>query len=337
MSQIHRNSSIDSIRAFLIIYIITIIHGCYWLGLAQGEIRSFLLFEMTGIFIVTGYSFALFCKNTHFTLSLKSYCKYALARSTRILVPYIAYAFFCCLFILYVEPSKNVWEALISWLNPVTHGKGYSSHLLSAHLWFILPFLAITLALPFVLIIRIPPRYIPIFAIVLCLLISYLNNTLFSKAITPLYYFFWAWVGYQIASGCALQKKQYAFLLLLFLTTLCAASIFFNADLNMQSNKFPPNSTFFIFNSIWLCFFMLIFSYLPGNYITTLFQKPMLKVFITAGYSIYLWQGMGYSIAVLVSDIYNMNKLAVWFVAIVLSTLLGKLFSPLEKIKIKLT
>ena len=63
-------------------------------------------------------------------------------------------------------------------------------------------------------------------------------------------------------------------------------------------------------------------------------RLPMLQPFIKSGYSIYLWQGVGYSLAAYAGGELDANIYVIWIVAIALTIALGLLFSPLERIRL---
>jgi fucose 4-O-acetylase-like acetyltransferase len=56
---INRNKGLDVARGLVMFYIITIIHGVYWLGIFESDLSSLLLFEMPLIFMISGYAYAI--------------------------------------------------------------------------------------------------------------------------------------------------------------------------------------------------------------------------------------------------------------------------------------
>lgn len=94
-----RVRNVDTARGMLILYIVFVIHGVFWLDLLPQLIASMLLFEMPSLFVVSGYSYYLYEKSRNSSgdneFSIKYYISFLISRCTRILVPYFIYATFC--------------------------------------------------------------------------------------------------------------------------------------------------------------------------------------------------------------------------------------------------
>ena len=336
-----RNKSIDIARAGLIFYIITIIHGIFWLNIIPQTYGSLLLFEMPLIFVISGYAYALFEKKSGFVLNIKNYISFVISRGSRILIPYLVYVI-CCSFIVMLLDNKespaDIIAILLDWLNPVSFGRGYSFEMLNLHLWFIKPFLMVTFLLPIVT--KFYPLRTPIWltGIGLCIIISTMSvdqEGLFTL-ITAIFYLFWAYLGYILTSHLKIKRIQCIVLSLLGIFVLVLSEFFLPVTLNMQSNKFPPNWLFFVFSSIWLSLFLLVFSGINHRKIEFLASSTCFKPFIANGYSIYLWQGMGYTAANVIGSKINLSIFFVWLLATVITVLLGIIFGPLERIRLRL-
>jgi fucose 4-O-acetylase-like acetyltransferase len=195
----NRNKGLDVARGMVMFYIITIIHGVYWLGIFESNFSSLLLFEMPLIFMISGYAYAITVKRKHIR-DLYDYFEYAQSRVIRIYIPYLAYAFVCALIVILIQEMDNTVDTVLSWINPVTRGKGHSWSALTWHLWFIPPFLIVTLCLPMVNFAWV--KKIPLwFSFLLLFIFLYLANTVVgSKLSTPLFYFFWAYLGFKLGS-----------------------------------------------------------------------------------------------------------------------------------------
>ena len=72
-----------------------------------------------------------------------------------------------------------------------------------------------------------------------------------------------------------------------------------------------------------------------AKWIEGLAQAPWLAPFIRSGYSIYLWQGLGYTVASLIGRPNHWNVFAIWIAAIALTVALGMLASPLERLRLR--
>ena len=107
-----------------------------------------------------------------------------------------------------------------------------------------------------------------------------------------------------------------------------------SVTLDMQHNKFPPNAVFFLFSCAWMAAMLIGARLTRETQRTRLAQSPLVKPFMSAGYSIYLWQGVGYSLAAYAGGELGANVYVIWIAAIALTIALGLLFAPLERIRL---
>jgi fucose 4-O-acetylase-like acetyltransferase len=346
-----RTASVDVARGALMLYIVSIIHGLFWFGWLSESVRSAFLFEIPCLFIVSGYAYFLY-ENAPGRLSplqgFSTYLSFLAARCSRILVPYFAYAIVCLTICIFLRGSQGMAECSIgnivfAWLNPMIAGLGYSMGTLSLHLWFIAPFLAVTAALPFLTKIRLPTR-IPLwgFMIGFSLVIHFLSLTQFpgSGFLQSIVNFsIWAIFGFHAARQAGKLGYRDYLPVFFFASFILLASRLIHPEpfsLNMTKNKFPPNFAFFIFNCAWVSLLLMLSTLLDSRWIIKLSNAIWLKPFITSGYSIYLWQGVGYTAGIHLGRVLGLPISIVWVVAIVLSTMLGMLAAPLERIRIRL-
>ncbi|MEM8612831.1 MAG: acyltransferase family protein [Cyanobacteria bacterium P01_H01_bin.105] len=325
-----RNKNIDIVRGLLMLYIVAGIHGIFWLDLLPRPYSTLLLFEMPLIFLVSGYSFGLFSSNTGFKLSLSGYFKYSVSRLTRVLVPYYGYSAVCAVVVIAQTKGANYTGVLLDWMNPFIHGKVDPFGLLTSHLWFIPPFIIITLALPFLSSIKLPVWLV---AIPLCFLVAVFGNHVDSRIVNAVFYLYWTWIGYKLAIGTKSEPKLLIAVIALGTIALILAEYFFDVTIDMQSNKLPPNLLFFTFSSIWVSLFLLISTFIKSNQLSFLEKSKVLQPFIARGYSIYLWQGFGYILAINIGEFLRLPTYLSWIIAIALTILFGIMFSPLEKIR----
>ncbi|MDB5966622.1 MAG: hypothetical protein JWQ72_3122, partial [Polaromonas sp.] len=142
-------AAVDVARGLLMLYIVLVIHGLFWLKLLPEAISSLLLFEMPAIFLLSGYAYYLAghdAKAGDRRQQLLRYPRYLQSRMTRILVPYLVYAAVCAA----ISSAVAVRTAMaphdfgaiaLSWLNPFTYGRYYSAGMLNWQLWFVPTFL----------------------------------------------------------------------------------------------------------------------------------------------------------------------------------------------------
>jgi hypothetical protein len=349
-----RDNRIDIFRGLTIVYIVAFIHPTYWLGnFIQNEIiRSLFLFEMPAIFIISGASYFLYSQKRD--LNIGSIIQNVVDKWTRIYIPFFAYitAVFA-LFLLRAFHNKslnldsNLLTTFLDFINPFTFGSGLTSgHLLSA-LWFVGPYLIISASMPlFEFVSKVVPNRqtsnLPIlFGIGFAntLIVQFvLNGYLSDVPSHALYYFFWAFAGFELANN---RNYKLAHVITTFLMSIAAFALCalidgnhnINSPWNMQANKFPPTIFFYLFNWLWICIILTILHVLRSRIPRTTEIPGILAPFCRYGYSIYLWQGFGYFFAAHIGRKFSLPSLFVATIAVVSSVALGKLFSPIEGIR----
>jgi fucose 4-O-acetylase-like acetyltransferase len=326
-----RDVSLDVARGVLMAYMVIVIHGVFWLALLPQAPASILLFEMPPIFMITGAA--------HFLAEREKptpYVTYLLKRSSRILIPYWAYALVCAAITLALgaEPIAT----LLDWLNPVTAGARHSTITLNWHLWFVPLFLGVTALMPFITRVKInaPLWLLAIGAAFVTHAADLLDTTPVGAIQMIVFYALWAGFGFALAADPERFKpRDYAIVLALSLAALLVLAFTSPASLNMQANKFPPTAIFFVFSCVWMSVFLLILPRLNRAWIASLARSPLIKPFMIAGYSIYLWQGLGYTAALTLGRWANLNAFIVWPIAVAITVALGALASPLERIRLR--
>jgi peptidoglycan/LPS O-acetylase OafA/YrhL len=107
-----------------------------------------------------------------------------------------------------------------------------------------------------------------------------------------------------------------------------------SVTLDMQQNKFPPNALFFLFSCAWMALLLIAARFVTPAQSAALGLSPLVRPFMSAGYSIYLWQGVGYSLAAYFGGELGLNVYVIWIAAIALTIALGMVFAPLERIRL---
>ena len=341
----NRNTRVDVARGFLMLYIIAVIHGIYWLQLIGGSARSILLFEMPCIFFLSGYSYSLAQAAGVQINSVRRYCEYLLQRAVRILVPYWFYAI-ACLCVLFVKGDPQQFgtpelklSALTSWLNPLSYGRNYSMGELRGHLWFIPPFLAVTSLLPLVskLSFRTAPPTLMLVAFFCA--IAWADYFFSDMARTILTYGIWALIGYvankKMVDSSEVDPRWGAAILLLCISALSLNWYFNLGTMDMQSNKFPPNATFFLFSVAWMLVIMFAAPSVSDALVARLSKSRILQPFIKSGYSLYLWQGLGYTIAGYLGAKFALPSVGIWAIAVIATVGMGMLAAPMESFRLR--
>lgn len=340
-----RDIGLDAARGALMAYIVIIIHGTFWLSVIPPGVGGWLLFEMPPVFIITGAAFYLgeIAKGRS-----TPYPKFLWRRAVRILVPYFAYALVCAAIVLALRAQQDglslqtIWAAVWAWINPLTRGGGHTMFMMSWHLWFVPPFLLVTALLPFIAP-RGAPRWLRPWMLALIGFIVVLGahqitfpqNEMVQEAIS---YGLWAIFGVLIAAEPGRYKtREYALVLVLAALGLAIGGIALagRVTLDMQLNKFPPNAVFFLFCCVWVMFWLITLRALGNVRVDKLAHLPVLKPFMSAGYSIYLWQGLGYSAAAALGRPLHWSPYAIWPLAIAITIVLGLIAAPLERIRVR--
>jgi peptidoglycan/LPS O-acetylase OafA/YrhL len=327
---------LDVARGALMAYIVIVIHGVFWLGLLPQPWSTALLFEMPPIFAITGAAY--FYAERGNVLTPASYATYLARRLVRILAPYFAYVLVAAGVVLALNVSDDPAAALWSWLNPNTRGAGHTTLMLSWHLWFVPPFLAVTALLPFLT--RIPAPNLPLwawalFGAAIVYAAALLDPTRYHWQ-TIAFYALWAVFGFGLAAAPKRHRaRSFVLPLILALAAMIALRLWLpGATLNMQTNKFPPNLMFYAFSCAWMAVLLCLALCVSDNVVERLAASPLLKPFIASGYSIYLWQGLGYSAAAYLLRPLGISPWLIWPLAVALTVLLGLIAAPLERLRI---
>ncbi|MEQ1812466.1 MAG: acyltransferase [Terricaulis sp.] len=343
-----RDVGLDLARGLLMAWIVIVIHGTFWLGVIPRGPGAWLLFEMPPIFVITGAAYFLGEGSKQGRLQPANYFDFLMRRGVRIYVPYLAYVFVAALIVTVVKwdgplTLEEIGARALSWLNPVTRGAGHTWKMLSWHLWFVAPFLIVTALMPLITTKRVPGFAKPwMLAVVAGLVALALARVTFVAPLDELiknavFYSFWAAFGFMLA---AMPKRwsitDYALVLMLAFAGMIGAAMLQPASvtLDMQHNKFPPNGMFFLFSCAWTAALLIGARLVTPAQSEALSRSPLVRPFMSAGYSIYLWQGVGYSLAAYFGGELGLNIYVIWIVAIALTIALGLLFAPLERIRL---
>jgi peptidoglycan/LPS O-acetylase OafA/YrhL len=344
-----RDVGLDLARGLLMAWIVIVIHGIFWLGIAPRGPGSWLLFEMPPIFLITGAAYFLGEGAKQRRLAPANYLDFLMRRGVRIYVPYLAYVLAAALIVTVVKwdgplSIEEIGARILSWLNPVTRGAGHTWKMLSWHLWFVAPFLIVTALMPLITTKRVPGFVKPwMLAAVAALAVLALSQVQFAAPLddqlikNTVFYAFWAAFGFMLA---AMPKRwsvrDYLQVLVFGAVGMFAADAALPAlvTLDMQDNKFPPNAIFFLFSCAWMALLLMAARGVGPEMSEVLARLPILQPFIKSGYSIYLWQGVGYSLAAYAGGELGANIYVIWIAAIALTIALGLLFAPLERIRL---
>lgn len=334
---------LDVARGLLMAYVVVVIHGMFWLRFVPQPVASIFLLEMPLIFMVSGaaYYYGQLPRATSAREAIGNYVGYLLSRGVRILAPYFAFALVAACIVIAVRKLDPI-ATFAAWFDLLRTGTGFSYSTLNWHLWFIPPFLGVTMLMP--LLARLPAwGRAPLWAwAVLGGLIMLTIDALHAPSLRLfamiVFYGLWALFGFGVAAAPKrFGLRSYALVLVVSLVLLAAVLLLLpeRTDTNMQHNKFPPNAVFYVFSCAWVSAVMIGVKMLRPDHVEALANFALLKPFIRAGYSIYLWQGLGYTAAIWLGQQVNASVWLVWPVGVVLTVILGLVASPLERIRIR--
>jgi peptidoglycan/LPS O-acetylase OafA/YrhL len=351
MANLTRHTLLDSLRGILMLYIVVVIHGLFWLGFQPQWIFSALLFEMPALFMISGYSYALWERQqAGRSLSKHPVPRYLLflaSRWIRILIPYLVYALTCALIVTLARSPESTQEVLriwFAWLNPFAYGRSFSIAALNWHLWFIPVFLLVTTLLPLITkIAHVTDYTVGVMAVALLGIQIVLGVMDFPGAQLfreTFFYLIFTLAGYRLAKLGKVVAERHLLTAAMASAILLLTAFFYthNFDVfDMQKNKFPPNYRFFLFSVFWMSLFMLIgkrYAGLMGS-VARLADSRYLRPFVSAGYSIYLWQGLGYTIAIWMGKRVGLPTFGIVVCALLVSVVCGLATSSAERIRFR--
>lgn len=348
---ITRVVTVDVARGLLMLYVVIVVHGLFWLNLLPETISSMFLFEMPAIFWVSGYAYFLAdqrqrVQNPVAPVPGAAYLRFMASRLWRVLVPYLVYALVCMTVSAGIamqpnaKPAPSIAEIAASWLNPFSYGREYTVGMLNWHLWFIPTFLVVTALLPLVSKIKwsapIPPWLGLIAASAVFLALSPLDFDGSNALKQVLFYLMWAWLGYRMARPDSSIPTGALFKVALLAASGLLAVLVMRPDgipLNMQTHKFPPDHVFVLFSSLWMVTLFGVARSLRthARRFEALGERFWLRPFVASGYSIYLWHGLGYTLSVWAGTLLGLPVLITWLGAVVGSVALGRIAAPVER------
>ena len=231
-----RDRNLDIYRGGIMIYITCVCHLMWWEGVKVGIFErgwvSGIFFAMVTVFYLVGASYSLSSK--------KTYWEYVKGKVKRIAIPYWKYTLCCLPVVLYIywkHGYRISLEDVVSYVlfNPPLENRIFD------HIWFISPYILISLCLPFC--VWFIHRYKPPFILRgVALVLSQLFKSHYPDLLQTviIYCFFTIWglyytkkLGWQnvVCVAVAISYVIYAFGIE-------------KRPFDLQANKFPPNLLF---------------------------------------------------------------------------------------------
>lgn len=263
-----RDQTLDILRGFAMSWVI-LVHCAYWLQFFQSpnakDLKSLILIEMPLFFFISGASFTL--------MKPQNYGQFLIKRGKRILIPYWCYVIVCILLaFLKLSDFKFFQFGMILPIQVPNFGLLF----VSGALWFIWPFLLVTLTLPFLKVYFDHSKNIiwrVFIVIVMIAIITYMDfyvqNHMQIKS----------WILYSLFSYLGFfyqdlkkesKRKENCLIAIGFLSLLAVIllGVYQIYPFDMQFNKFQYNTMFVLYN---LAFLSFLFIFL--NFIMKIFQK----------------------------------------------------------------
>ncbi len=341
-----RDESLDHLRGFAMLWVI-FVHVIFWGKIITDGyayiVKTFILFEMPLFFFITGASNSMGKKY--------SYGAFVAKRYERCLIPYWVFAGICAIISAIYSIIQTGWNPLsvlrifASWSLPIDRQISSVLYLRSA-LWFIPVYLCVVLMIP--LFIRVKKaKFSWIF---FCGLgVSFFATVMFKAGWIQnvLFYSIWTYIGlyYQeIKQAGKGEKRHVLYGLILLLVSLGVIFLMYKLgySMNMQTNKFPPNSVFFFFSVVTMSFLYLIYPGLEKGLKRLAELKCIGKIFnvyCTKSLTIFLYQAFAFNITIPIMKCINMGnpvlteicKIVVGFITtFLLSGILGIIFGKIE-------
>ncbi|MDD6210319.1 MAG: acyltransferase [Bacteroidales bacterium] len=284
-----RDKDLDIYRGCVMIYVICFTHQLFWLKFFSMPVKSFFIFSMPVVFYLAGASFSL--------ASPKPYMAYVRKRFMRIVPPYWLYAFCVLSFLFligflsdpkYLPSGRDVVQWIFfSGVSPLPY--------LSDHLWFIPPYLCISLMAPLLyrlwVKLKIPAVFLCLFfpAVLLVLDLFNIEAGLLRDVLTYSLFFI---LGFSYKKIYFPVRQQVIAAILLF-TALLYCHLYGGYSLDMQANKFPPNLMFSLYNLFILIAFGRGLAFVCRKLYKG-YLKGVIDAFNKYGYTIYLYQSFPY-------------------------------------------
>ena len=342
-----RDESIDQLRGLAMFWVV-VVHVLYWGNFfSSGYInllKSFCLFEMPLFFFVTGASNS-FSK-------VDGYLNFVYKRYKRFLIPYWFYAVICAgLSIAYRGITNGIDVAsaikiLSSWAMPVNRQITSISYLTWA-LWFAPVYLSVVLILPLLKRVK-SSKYNIAFLFVLIALFCITSFSNMGWIQNVAFYSVWTYIGLfymDIISGIESPRfrKRVGLTILIGIVILLALYLL-GYPMDMQSNKFPPNTIFGVFSIVTMSLIVLAIPCVNDIYIYIYKRECAKRIadkFSRHSMTIFLYQAFAFNFTIRLSNflipgdsiLASMIKSIICLITTVpICTLLAHIFGGVETI-----
>lgn len=305
------------------IYILCVVHVLYWLKIGEEPYLSIILFEMPVVFFISGA--ALSCNNKQ-----KSFIYIMHSRFKRIMEPYYVYAFLSlCIIsintVLCIGSFDITKYVLHDYLNILT-ARTIPQSPYCWHLWFIIPYLAISVSAYFQFLII---KKIPVFIyITICTLVYLLTlcqpNVLIRYLCLYNIFFILGYLLYKRIPTRTILQLITPVSIVLILSIIATGG-------DMQEHKLNGDFIFLLYGLAALGVLSTVFSFIKIP------QMAILNKWNKNGYTIYLYQNFFFCffVVVILPLINNLPGFLIFLIAFFsifsISTLSSNLIYGIEK------
>ena len=324
------------------------VHWLYWMDLlAEGRllvVKSFFLIEMPIMFFAVGASNSISKITNNFEFIYK--------RLKRVYIPYLLYALLCSIMTIEATGDSDGTSRIL----PLITMSGFPISVpnnASSALWFMPHYCIFICIFPLFkqIYVRLKKyKFLKILPYVIFILGATIVS--FKQASYWNYFFvygFWVYLGQEYLHIFENQinevKKKCLFISICSMGTMMMLYYKFGFELNMQSNKFPPNIMFLTYTIFVLSLFVLLSEMIFKSviWIKKKFHilEEIFKIYEECSFSIFLIQPIAFATSYSLLCFLSLNKLVevndifsvlVYFILTVpIAALMGKGFYVIEK------
>jgi fucose 4-O-acetylase-like acetyltransferase len=286
----------------------------------------------------------------------KSFFSFIKLRLRRILIPYFMYTVIALIitFIhMFLVEGKIHFIIIPTWMIPINPIS--TVPFLTTALWFVPCYLVIVLLCPLLLSFKdryndSNLKYIPLSVMFLLVILLDIANfeeiQIINQSIFYMFYFYLGFFYEDIEKNINKKNTKAIFIIILGIITMTVLHIKLNYTLDMQINKFPPNTMFFAYSSIVLSFIYLNFNKIEKFIINTYKRHKLIHYLIDTyskhGYIIYLFHPLSFLMLITFTKLTNIGVILTRFeilgvmlafiLILFLNLIWAKMFSWLERL-----
>ena len=285
-----RDKNIDIYRGCVMLYITCFVHLMFWMKFFDYPYKSWFLFCVPACFIVSGAAFSL--------AKPKKYRAHVRKLFNRIVRPYWIYAFIVLSMLtlahfVFNADSLPTGKEVFGWVFSTGRVR---FPFISGHIWYILPYILLSLCAPFLyrlwVWVKIPAGFLVVFFLTTIFLVDQFDVKIVQIRYVLVYGLFYM-LGFYYNKIKVSRKEQVAASVLLFVVGLLLYR-YGGYSINMQENKFPTNVMFAVFTLFMLVTFKGLLSWACSRLYSFGAGKKIVDIYNKYVYAIYLYQSFSF-------------------------------------------